>query len=1096
MAEAQYVELLNKAHMCMDANEKVNILGGVRELVFEREPSLLPRAVQDMIAFQTDKSSAVHRLVLLFLETAVTRDAIYFKALFDLCTFLLSNDPAPSILRRCSVTLRRLIRPALSHINHSSNGSNVQQNTDLWKSIEACILSCKGFVDTSLLGEEPQLLRALYSIKLLEWVVLTFVEASDHEYRDPARSNCDPDDMNVAHIAPNHPVFRKNTVLNLGEDLVTHFCTQLGKSKTAPLRFSSVLINSISLITSLRPGIVNATVPNLLALEESTRTEGKEAKSMAHVIRLTLRGNLLRLLRLPILRNHADNVTEALELLDAAQQAQTARSKAREPRRKYVATPLQHIRGAVGKRAAEKLQRYSTPSKRLRHGAASTGSKGSAARLTPEVIETMDLGQLVDIVMQSMKDFPTQKAIQTKKNLTELLQQLGTAGSSKSRRLKAVLTAAQLKQVVGRMEHTLKQGPAGAIAVPKTKKPAIPTVLEIDDENSVIIKPLPPMGEDTCRKLALVSVQRILEGERGAKLAGKSFLREQILSRLSCNRWLNEKENIYELILKYVEEKYQKRTSLAMAVVYQEYVRGLKGKSSLFNDFTGEFFKRLLAKMDPSTPSDRTLFRDTIAQLPVMPPSVLKLLNQELFSEKKGIVLGITTLRDLIFTRSSCRNECFALLLHYTAHSDPVFRNPTIRCIANQLYTHDNLAEPIEQFALKSLSKLIVNQDAMETTETFVLSIQETEEMEYPEALAKLSTRFEPMQESEKKELATYVSSVMETETTTTTEARTEGEEETEDQVVRYLEFYLALCAKKLSLFQQLIITYGSGSELTQETIFQSIEKLVIHLKQKEGEDQVVKQLYNFPPPALPLVCHVIDILCQQMRPSDVLVESVLKLHESSNEMALIIPVLSGITRAALQPLLPSLLLLPPHQMEQAFNKLLRVVPPPVDAGSLLLDLHHVDIEKDQELQKGVVKAVTLCTERPRLFTMEVFGVVTNELVEETPIPKLTLRTMIVAVTLYPRLKRIMINLLSKLVQKKIWAMGDVALWTGFRKCVQFLQPQSFMALLEMPLDQIHQLFQQEDSLKEPFIEYVSLMDAEAVPPTIKEAFLPAKPQE
>ena len=147
-----------------------------------------------------------------------------------------------------------------------------------------------------------------------------------------------------------------------------------------------------------------------------------------------------------------------------------------------------------------------------------------------------------------------------------------------------------------------------------------------------------------------------------------------------------------------------------------------------------------------------------------------------------------------------------------------------------------------------------------------------------------------------------------------------------------------------------------------------------------------------------------------------------------------------------------------------------------MDAGSLLLDLHHIPVDNDVAMQRQVIHAINLCKERPRLFTMEVFGVVSNELVEQTPIPRLTLRTMILGVTLFPRLKKIMLNLLQKLILKKIWTL-DPVLWKGFQKCISALQPQSFAVLPDLPPEPFQQLMQAESDLKPLLREYIGAIE-------------------
>ena len=76
------------------------------------------------------------------------------------------------------------------------------------------------------------------------------------------------------------------------------------------------------------------------------------------------------------------------------------------------------------------------------------------------------------------------------------------------------------------------------------------------------------------------------------------------------------------------------------------------------------------------------------------------------------------------------------------------------------------------------------------------------------------------------------------------------------------------------------------------------------------------------------------------------------------------------------------------------------------------------------------------------VFTAEVLAVVLSQLVEQSPLPILLMRTVIQTIAVAPKLKPRVIETLSKLVNKKVWRFPR--LWEGFVKCAQQIAPDSY----------------------------------------------------
>lgn len=79
--------------------------------------------------------------------------------------------------------------------------------------------------------------------------------------------------------------------------------------------------------------------------------------------------------------------------------------------------------------------------------------------------------------------------------------------------------------------------------------------------------------------------------------------------------------------------------------------------------------------------------------------------------------------------------------------------------------------------------------------------------------------------------------------------------------------------------------------------------------------------------------------------------------------------------------------------------------------------------------------ATNLCFAERNVYTSEVLAVVMQHLMEQSPLPMLLMRTVIQALTMYPRLGGFVMNILSRLIMKQVtppmptiqeWAQGGV----------------------------------------------------------------------
>lgn len=94
-----------------------------------------------------------------------------------------------------------------------------------------------------------------------------------------------------------------------------------------------------------------------------------------------------------------------------------------------------------------------------------------------------------------------------------------------------------------------------------------------------------------------------------------------------------------------------------------------------------------------------------------------------------------------------------------------------------------------------------------------------------------------------------------------------------------------------------------------------------------------------------------------------------------------------------------------------------------------------------------------------------------QQLMDQTPLPTLLMRTVIQALGSYPRLSGFVMNILQRLILKQVWKQKVV--WEGFIKCCQRTKPQSFAVLMQLPVPQLTEALNMSPELREPLKEHL-----------------------
>ncbi|CAH0487350.1 unnamed protein product [Peronospora farinosa] len=902
----------------------------------------------------------------------------------------------------------------------------------------------------------------------------------------------------------------------------------------------SVVVNSLSLLAAVRPQHMTHILPKLVALSNAISMPGVHKTLTANLVKLlshpAAQAFADEVTDALIAVGASQRAFAAISKSKEQRRRYTSAPTEASLRRARIGkrTAAQSITERVENANAHAKRRRVNLS-------GSSAALISQEKVTHDGIVNMQAVEVANVVLESFASAmptPAPPDVQLelvpsalKTRMSSLLAKLATPSSALAIEKSAKRMRDPRLRRDPRLQTQNKEQPA---LVPIFDETVIEEVSDWISKNAATIaEPLVSVSEDNMvqvhlksetptwrHEMAIDALVRILENEYGVKIRGNETLREGIICRLAASPWLlstdenNELKSgtsdnlpklpfIYQRIFDFVLRDYSVRSTLATNLLCQEYIRATASQLNtvaakeaaasggstdyqIYQASVNYFFDVLRKKMDLSSAADKKLFGILVAQLPRIPVEILRIIVA-LFDEKAGIVLGITLLRDLAKERKACQAPCLLILLRYTCHEDEHCRNSAIRCVANQMYGISALKIDIEDFAIKLVNSL---REPVKSSDESV-SVDEV----MPEAVVEDENDVKPILEEfiepEEKDdnwLKNKVKQIALADKSTCHELRTYAYEvegktdlskhlDSEPEILRRLELYLALCAKKPSLLTHLVATYAYASETVRQSIFRAIEKLIKHLKQR-GSVNVVAQLHGYEPNALGLVCHVIQILSIRGRPNeasssgtDEFVQQILELYHSHghipDSISVLIPVLPSIRGEILFPLLPELLSLPQARLAVAITRLLEAMPPQMVAPiDLLVALHHVDLKTDPTMQKKVINAINFCVEHRHAFPSDVLLHVCRVLVKEEKISKLSLRTLILSVTAYPTMQRDMASVLGILVDRKVWEMED-ALWKGFVKCSALIQPASFPLLLRrLPVAQLALLLKEETELR------------------------------
>ncbi|XP_053552838.1 symplekin isoform X2 [Bombina bombina] len=1040
------VELLNTAALATN-DSKITMLKQVQELIINKDPTLLDNFLDEIIAFQADKSVEVRKFVVNFIEEACKLDnELLMKLIANL--HMLLKDENVNVVKKSILTMTQLYKVALQWVIRSRSRSERQESCwDLITEMAGDILL--------LLESDNDGIRT-HAVKFVESLSVTLSpRTSDSEV--PKRQE---GDISLDQIPTDHPYLKYNDLCDVGKHAFKELLKFMAHPAISSINLTAAL-GSLASIARQRPMFMGEVIQAYESLHANLPPT--LAKSQVSSVRKNLKLHLLSVLRHPLSCDYQGPISTLLLDLGTSQSEITrnlppprdnSRKRTREggdgaPKKSRTDTPLADdddekdmvpmppapppatVTLSATDITAEFLRPLLTPESVANLVLISmvylpdTMPTSFQATYTPvESAGTDDqIRHLSRLMATQMTAAGIGPGMEQAKESPETIEEVVSKpeGLIIKRRVSAI-SKGQAISVLGAENIGIKEEKAEdeAPLAKRRPEPIIPgsqlrSAGAIGRKKMFRLKEVSePLSEAQMKFLKLGSVRRILQAEKSVGNSGGAQMRVKVLARLVTHL----DPTIKAEVLAHILADPRGRLDLALAWLYQEYCvyQSGSGGTGYHDCLTG-----VLTGLQERPDQRDGVFTKVVLEAPLLTDAALDVVRKYCEDEGRSY-LGMSTLRDLILTRPARQFQYLHLLLDMSSNEKEKVRQQSLLFI-KRMYDKESLRQYIEKFALNYLQLLV-----HPNPPSVLFGADKDTEVAAPW---------------------------------------------TEDTVKQCLYLYLALLPQNHKLIHELASVYTEATADIKRTVLRVIETPIRGMGMNSPE--LLLLVENCPKGAETLVTRCLHILTDKVPPSPELVKRVRELYQKRlPDVRFLIPVLNGLDKKEVIQALPKLIKLNPIVVKEVFNRLLGDIGPsmsPLTPGDLLVALHNIDSSKCD--MKSIIKATNLCFSARSVYTSEVLAVVLQQLMDTTPLPMLLMRTVIQALGMYPRLGGFIMNILARLIYKQVWKYPKV--WEGFIKCCQRTKPQSFSVLLQLPPPQLSSVLQTCPDLRDPLLAHVRM---------------------
>ncbi|XP_059481472.1 symplekin [Neocloeon triangulifer] len=705
-SENRIVNLLNEA-MMGDEKVKVDNLRKVQEIAINLSPSLLDNFLDEILAFQRDRNSDARKIIVGFIEEVSKKEP---DVLPRLCNSLLAllNDESVQVQKRAVQSASQVYKATLMWISKAKTVSESHDKT--WQQMIQIRNMISDMVDHDNDGIRTQ------AVKFLEMIVLlqTYVEA------DSVRK---PNDFSLDDVPMALKIAKRRRLEDEAVATLEHIIKFHGSAHISSVNLMACM-GTLTLIAKMRPQYMAKVIIAFETLH--TNLPPTLSKSQVSSVRKHLKLQLLNLLKHPAAFEMLSNITTLLMDLGATQ-SEIAKNSPKpdevRKRQKKLDAQLPPL-----KKPKLEVPDVSTAIDNTKPSLSSS----DIDRLEGFIADRLGPDMAAQLVMQAMKFLP-EKMPNTFSSTYTPIAAAGTHGQIKHvarlmatqlasagfgpdcTRASAALTSVFNKKlledddedddIVIPMDAEPSKPMEAPIPVPAPVPVKIAKIPKI--KNLKLAEITKPLSSKARNKMVQMAVQRILKADNDAVLGGAMVTRCKILTSLASQFPADVRDEIYNYIIEDVSD----HCDLALQWLYEEYsyMQGFNRSNSLLRKQNAEApeenYNKLLCGIintliSPEQPvkDHETLMWRIYLESPTITDDAVEILKAQCGNEDSAPSC-IDLLEHLVTKRPPKQLLFLNCLLLYTAHESTLIRTRAIQAVYD-LYEKGVQCKVIEDYAI------------------------------------------------------------------------------------------------------------------------------------------------------------------------------------------------------------------------------------------------------------------------------------------------------------------------------------------------------------------------------------------------------------
>ncbi|KAJ8916157.1 hypothetical protein NQ315_016296 [Exocentrus adspersus] len=682
--EELVTQYLNNAALTPDSAEKVSNFYKIQEILLRKSPNLLPKYLQNVLNFTTDRSADVKKALVGFIEELCkVRESLIPKVMLNL-HMLLCDESIP-VQKRVIQAAITIYRRTLAWLCKASSVTDEME--DAWKQLCTIKLEIANMIDSDNDGIRTS------SVKFLECVVLL------QTYPDEAE-NKRPNDFSLDNVPLTLKIARRRKL----EEEASNLFEVLVKFHGSPHISSANLLACIGVLANIAKSRAEF-MARVVAAIESLYNNLPPTLTTTQVssVKKKLKTELCGLIKHPAAFDYVNRISVILLELGCSQQEITKLISKPEERKKYNKRTL----------SSESTIHQISKKPRLEQSPFEFDDTNDSQFLTPQeaneqfILENLTLEKAVYLIFTHIPKLPNamppdfvgdyQKYFKGgtigKIPLANVLaEQFTEAGVGPGVKVPVRETAPETTSK--KREREPDETKEEKEKLPRKEKVKVQRIKTLK-----LMEITKPLEKDVKERLLISSIKRLLQQDRSQN----NLLHQKVITTLAtcfC-------KSVRDTVLAYLLSDLRSNVDTALAWLFEEYsiMQGFSRVPPLRREGKiDDSYNLLLCSFISISSSDALILSRLLLEAPMVTDEALQEIKSVCRDDRKsGWALGL--LKDLTIRKPPKQLTFLNALLSYTTYESNTVRDYAIGHVL-ELHQRPDLKLVIEEFARMNLEFL------------------------------------------------------------------------------------------------------------------------------------------------------------------------------------------------------------------------------------------------------------------------------------------------------------------------------------------------------------------------------------------------------